>query len=63
MLGVLEIAIVRSQMVQINSIALIRQKWEILCPYPFIDGENIIEYANIQEYKENVITILVTKNY
>ena len=43
---------VRSQMVQINSIALIRQKWEILCPYPYIDGENIIEYANIQEYKE-----------
>ena len=43
---------VRSQMIQINSVALICQKWEILTPYPFKDGENIIEYSTVQEFIE-----------
>ena len=45
----------RSQMIQINSVTLIQQKWNILNPFPFKDGVNIIEYSNTNEYLEKII--------
>lgn len=52
---------VRSQIAQINSVALIQQKWSIMNRFPFIDGVNIIEYSNINEYLEKVSYYLNNK--
>ena len=48
-------------MVQINSVTLIQQKWNILNPFPFKDGVNIIEYSNTNEYLEKIIYYLNNK--
>jgi len=45
---------VRRSEVHMNSIALIMQEWNILEPYPFTDGENIITYNSSNEFKEKV---------
>ena len=37
-----------------NSTAIIGQKWELLYPNDFTDGENIINWENINEFEEKV---------
>lgn len=52
---------VRAQMVLINSVALIQQKWKILNPFPFTDNVNIINYSNIFEFSEKITFYLKNK--
>ena len=43
---------VRRSEIHMNSVASIMQEWNILEPYPFIDGENVIFYNTVEEFKE-----------
>jgi hypothetical protein len=43
---------VRRSEAHMNSVALIMQKWNILEPHPFTDGENIITYNTADEFKD-----------
>ena len=37
-----------------NRACMIYQKWNIIMPYPFIDGKNIIEYSTKNELEEKI---------
>ena len=45
---------VRRSEVHMNSIASIMQRWNILEPYPFTDGDNVIFYDTPDEFKEKI---------
>ena len=43
---------VRRSEIHMNSVASIMQEWNILEPYPYTDGENVIFYNTVEEFKE-----------